>query len=116
MEDWVEENKELILDSLYERLSDFLDSKDDVKLVLKLIIKSTGHIKMSQFKALAFEFMLVREELLETIDGMLRHFESIEEYEKCAELVKMKERYNQSKIKPIVIKKVRKSKLTNKNE
>jgi hypothetical protein len=60
--------------------------------------------------------MLVRDELIETMDGMLKHFEVIEEYEKCAELVKMKKQYEESLLKPIVVKKVRKSKLTNKNE
>jgi hypothetical protein len=100
MEVWVEENKDLILNSLYNELSDFLDSKDDLKLILKLVIKSKGHIRLSEFNALAFEFMLVRDELTETIDGMLRHFEAIEEYEKCAELVKMKKQYEASLLKP----------------
>jgi hypothetical protein len=31
---------------------------------------------------------------------MLRHFEAIEEYEKCAELVKMKKQYEASLLKP----------------
>jgi hypothetical protein len=101
MEVWVEENKDLILNSLYNELSDFLDSKDDLKLILKLVIKSKGHIRLSEFNALAFEFMLVRDELTETIDGMLRHFEAIEEYEKCAELVKFKKRHEESLHNPI---------------
>lgn len=112
MEDWVEENKDLILNSLYDELSDFLDSKDDLKLILKLVIKSRGHSRLSEFNALAFEFMLVRDELAETIDGMLRHFESIEEYEKCAELVKIKKRYEESLKQPI--KKTRKTKVLDK--
>jgi uncharacterized protein YihD (DUF1040 family) len=112
MEDWVDENKDLILNSLYDELSDFMDSKDDLKLILKLVIKSKGHSRLSEFNALAFEFMLVREELAETIDGMLRHFESMEEYEKCAELVKLKKRYEESLKKPI--KKARKAKVLDK--
>ncbi len=112
MEEWVDENKDLILNSLYDELSDFMDSKDDLKLILKLVIKSKGHSRLSEFNALAFEFMLVREELAETIDGMLRHFESIEEYEKCAELVKLKKRYEESLKKPI--KKARKTKVLDK--
>jgi len=43
---------------------------------------------------------------------MLRHFESIEEYEKCAELVKLKKRYEESLKKPI--KKARKTKVLDK--
>ena len=70
MEDWVEENKDLILNSLYDELSDFMDSKDDLKLILKLIIKSKGHSRLSEFNALAFEFMLVREELAETEEAI----------------------------------------------
>ena len=107
MEDWVDENKDLILNSLYDELSDFLDSTDDLKLILKLVIKSKGHIRLSEFNALAFEFLLVRDELTDTMNGMLRHFESIEEYEKCAELVKMKKKYEESLLKPVK-KKVRK--------
>ena len=76
MEDWIEENKEVVLNSLYDELPAFLKTKEDLKLILKLIIKSSGHSRLSEFNALAFEFMLVREELAETIDGMLRHFES----------------------------------------
>jgi hypothetical protein len=107
MEDWVDENKDLILNSLYDELPDFLDSTDDLKLILKLVIKSKGHIRLSEFNALAFEFLLVRDELTDTMNGMLRHFESIEEYEKCAELVKMKKKYEESLLKPVK-KKVRK--------
>jgi hypothetical protein len=100
MEDWIEENKEVVLNSLYDELPAFLKTKEDLKLILKLVIKSNGHSRLSEFNALAFEFMLVRDELLETIDGMLKHFEVIEEYEKCAELVKMKKQYEESLLKP----------------
>jgi hypothetical protein len=101
MEDWIEENKEVVLNSLYDELPAFLKTKEDLKLILKLVIKSNGHSRLSEFNALAFEFMLVRDELLETIDGMLKHFEVIEEYEKCAELVKMKKQYEESLLKPV---------------
>jgi hypothetical protein len=112
MEDWIEENKEVVLNSLYDELPAFLKTKEDIKLILKLIIKSNGHSRLSQFNALAFEFMLVREELEETIAGMLKHFEVIEEYEKCAELVKMKRQYEESLLKPV--KKTRRKKAENK--
>jgi hypothetical protein len=112
MEDWIGENKEVVLNSLYDELPAFLKTKEDVKLILKLIIKSNGHSRLSQFNALAFEFMLVREELEETIAGMLKHFEVIEEYEKCAELVKMKRQYEESLLKPV--KKTRRKKAENK--
>jgi hypothetical protein len=56
--------------------------------------------------------MLVRDELVETMDGMLKHFEVIEEYEKCAELVKMKKQYEESLLKPV--KKTIRKKIENK--
>jgi hypothetical protein len=46
------------------------------------------------------------------MDGMLKHFEVIEEYEKCAELVKMKKQYEESLLKPV--KKTIRKKIENK--
>lgn len=100
MEEWVDTNKEFILNSLYEGLADFIETNEELRLVLKLVVRKNGHIRLSKFNSLAFEFLLVREELMETMEGMLRHFESIEEYEKCAELVKLKKKYLDSIEKP----------------
>ena len=36
MEDWIEENKEVVLNSLYDELPAFLKTKEDLKLILKL--------------------------------------------------------------------------------
>lgn len=110
MEEWVDENKEVILNSLYDALPEFIETNDDIKLALKLIVRKNGFGRMSKFNSLAFEFMLVRSDLIETIDGMLGHFESTEEYEKCAQLVKFKKRYEELLKTPT--KKARKSKKT----
>jgi hypothetical protein len=37
-----------------------------------------------------FDFMLVRDDIDTTIDALIRNFEEIEDYEKCSELVKLK--------------------------
>ena len=114
METWVEENRHVILNNLYDELPSFLDDNSETRMVLKIIIKPKGHVRIAEFTGLAFEFMLVRTELDETISGLLKHFEDIEEYEKCAELVKMKRKYEDSLIQPI--KKATKRKYTKKEK
>jgi hypothetical protein len=114
METWVEENRHVILNNLYDELPSFLDDSSETRMVLKIIIKPKGHVRIAEFAGLAFEFMLVRTELDETISGLLKHFEDIEEYEKCAELVKMKRKYEDSLIQPA--KKATKRKYTKKEK
>lgn len=114
MEEWVEDNKDVVLNSLYENLPDFIDGDEPTKLVLKLIVKpSFQRGRMGLDSGLAFEFMLVKNELEDTIEGLLNHFIQTEEYEKCAELVKLKKKYLDILNKPKVKNKKRSKKVNN---
>lgn len=97
MEEWVEDNKDVVLNSLYENLPEFIEGEEATKLVLKLIVKPPFQRGRVSNEVMAFEFMLVKNELEETMEGLLKHYVEKEEYEKCAELVKMKDKYQKLK-------------------
>ena len=92
--DWVEENRPVIIETLYDNIFDFLDSDVDTKTVLKVENRPTfNHINMESY-GVTFDFMLIRSDISVTIDSMLEYYESIEDYEKCAKLMKTKTDFN----------------------
>lgn len=110
MEEWIEDNKDVVLNSLYDSLAEFIDSDEATRLVLKLIIKPSNLRGRIPFDGMAFEFMLVKNELEETMEGLLNHFVETEEYEKCAQIVKLQKRHSQLINKSIIVKPIKKRK------
>jgi uncharacterized protein YPO0396 len=58
--------------------------------VLKVITKPDKKLIGNQIDKMIFDFMLVRDDIDTTIDALIKNFEEIEDYEKCSELVKLK--------------------------
>jgi uncharacterized protein YPO0396 len=58
--------------------------------VLKVITRPDTNSNGKQIDKMIFDFMLVRDDIDTTIDALIRNFEEIEDYEKCSELVKLK--------------------------
>jgi len=91
MENWSKENHSEIINCLYDNIFEFAKNDDTHKVVLKVITKPTeGDRSRFYFDGITFDFMLVRDDIDETIDALLEHLERMEEYEKCAKLVELK--------------------------
>lgn len=87
---WADENHSTIMDTLYETIFDFVESDEEKRVVLKLVSKPKYHSKITGYDVVNVEFTIARDEITETIDKLISHLEEVEEYEKCAELVKLK--------------------------
>lgn len=89
--EWTDTNRFEIVNCLYDNIFDFTNSDDLKRVVLKVIstIPSANSKKVKE-NWITFDFMLVRDDIDVTIDALIRNFEEIEDYEKCSELIKLK--------------------------
>jgi sensor histidine kinase YesM len=93
--DWVTDNHNQIINSIYDNIFEFMDNEVGVFTVLTVTTKhaSFGTYGSHQFDGVAFEFLLIKEDIINTIDALITNFEEIEDYEKCEKLTKLKELY-----------------------
>ena len=91
MPKWIEENHILILNTLYNSIFDFVNGDDLKSVVIKVIATSANseYVKLLT-PALVYEFMLIRDNINDTIDALIRNFEELDEYEKCAKLLELR--------------------------
>jgi hypothetical protein len=90
MIDWVDDNRDTVYGILYDNIFDFLESEEDKRIILEVIIKQSIHIDDSNYDGISMDFVITKEHMNETIDKLVKHFETNEEYEKCSKLVKLK--------------------------
>ena len=91
LEEWADTHRGTIINCLYENIFDFAHGDELKRVVLKVIAKSEGKkLFRDQIDKMIFDFMLIRDDIDVTIDALIRNFEEIEDYEKCSELVKLK--------------------------
>jgi hypothetical protein len=88
--DWIDENRSEVYDTLYSKIFDFADSDLDKLLVLEVIMKTDLRIDGSKYEGVSMDFVITKSGMTETLDRLISHYEEYEEYEKCAELVKLK--------------------------
>lgn len=89
--EWAEENKGTIMDAIYENVSEFMASKEEDRIVLRIISgpkkpqrpKSINDIPMN------VDFIISKQDIHETLQKLLEHCIEVEEYERCAEIVKL---------------------------
>lgn len=90
LSDWVDENRDIVYNILYDNIFDFLDSDESRRIILEVVIKQKLEIDYKNFDGVSMDFVITKKDMDETIDRLLKHFEENEEYEKCAEVVKLK--------------------------
>lgn len=92
LSDWADSNKSVIMNALYDNVFDFVDSGDLNRCVLKVIAQPKTHIKANALKrtGVCVDFLITRDDINDTIDKLISHLVEMEEYEKCAELVKLR--------------------------
>lgn len=94
IEEWVDTNKLTIINTLYDNIFDFSKSDEENRLVLKVIVKPKGYQRRNpddlDIDRIAFDFILIKNEIKNSISTLIERFEEIEDYEKCSELIKLK--------------------------
>jgi len=91
IQQWAEENKGTIMDAIYENVSEFMASKEEDRIVLR-IIAGTKKVRRPQSindLPMNVDFIISKEDIKETLQKLLEHCIEVEEYEKCAEIVKL---------------------------
>ena len=89
--EWANDNKSTIMDAIYDNVFDFIKSKEEDRIVLRII---AGPKKMRRPQSiedipLNVDFIISKEDIQETLQKLLEHCIEVEEYEKCAEIVKL---------------------------
>ena len=89
--EWAEENKSTIMDAIYENVSEFMASKEEDRIVLR-IIAGPKRLKRPQSIndiPVNVDFIISKQDIHETLQKLLEHCIEVEEYEKCAEIHKL---------------------------
>ena len=94
IQQWAEENKNTIMDAIYENVSEFMASTEEDRIVLRII---AGPKKLKRPQSINdipvnVDFIISKDDIQETLQKLLEHMVEVEEYEKCAEIVKLQNR------------------------
>jgi len=91
IQQWAEENKNTIMDAIYENVSEFMASKEEDRIVLRIIAgpKKLRRPQSIEDISMNVDFIISKEDIKETLEKLLEHCIEVEEYEKCAEIVKL---------------------------
>lgn len=93
IEKWTKENHKVIMETLYDYIFKFVESGNKKMVILKLVFKPKYYSKIAEYEVVNVNFVLFEHEINSTIDTLIFNFELTEEYEKCAELLKLKNEY-----------------------
>ena len=104
IERWADENRGLIMDSIYYNLSEFIESEEDDRVVLQVIptMIQRSRIQKDMELPMNVDFIISKDDIDLTIKKVLDYYIEIEEYEKCAEIVKMQNQKDNPKPKKII--------------
>ena len=91
IQQWAEENKGTIMDAIYENVSEFLASREEDRIVLRIIAgpKKVRRPQSINDIPMNVDFIISKQDISETLQKLLEHCIEVEEYEKCAEIVKL---------------------------
>ena len=91
IEEWADENRGVIMDSIYSNVFDFIQSADDDRIILQIIPILTKKSRMQRpaEPPVKVDFIISKDDIDLTLHKMLEYYVEVEEYEKCAEIVKL---------------------------
>ena len=91
IEKWADANRGLIMDSIYSNVFDFVNSKEEDRVVLQITpkIPQRSRIQMPAPQLTNVDFIISKDDIDLTLHKMLEYYVEVEEYEKCAEIVKL---------------------------
>ena len=88
IEEWADENRGVIMDSIYSNVFDFIQSADDDRIILQIIPILTKKSRMQRpaEPPVKVDFIISKDDIDLTLHKMLEYYIEVEEYEKCAEI------------------------------
>ena len=92
IETWADENKGVIMDSIYSNVFDFIDSEEDDRVILQVSPKIPQKVKrplIAKEPPVNVDFIISKDDIQLTLQKMLEYYIEVEEYEKCAEIHKL---------------------------
>ena len=91
IEKWADENRGVIMDSIYSNVFDFVNSKEEDRVVLQITpkIPQRSRIQIPAPQLTNVDFIISKDDIDLTLHKMLEYYVEVEEYEKCAEIVKL---------------------------
>ena len=91
IEVWADENRGVIMDSIYSNVFDFIQSPDDDRIILQIIPILTKKSRMQRpvEPPVKVDFIISKDDIDLTLKKMLDYYIEVEEYEKCAEIHKL---------------------------
>jgi hypothetical protein len=89
--EWASDNKSTIMDAIYDNVFDFVRSNEEDRIVLRIIAgpKKLRRPQSINDLPMNVDFIISKEDIKETLEKLLEHCIEVEEYEKCAEIVKL---------------------------
>ena len=89
--EWASDNKSTIMNAIYDNVFEFIRSNEEDRIVLRIIAgpKQVRRPQSINDISMNVDFIISKEDIKETLEKLLEHCIEVEEYEKCAELVKL---------------------------
>jgi hypothetical protein len=89
--EWANDNKSTIMNAIYENVFEFIRSDEQDRIVLRIIAgpKKIRRPQSIEDIPMNVDFIISKEDIKETLEKLLEHCIEVEEYEKCAEIVKL---------------------------
>ena len=91
IEELADENRGLIMDSIYSNVFDFIESKEDDRVILQVCPKVNNKIKTlrSSEQPVNVDFIISKDDMDLTLKKLMEYYIEVEEYEKCSEILKL---------------------------
>ncbi len=96
IEKWADDNRGVIMDSIYDNVFEFMDSDEDDRVILQVQPvkeqerKIRGSIRTFKMESpINVDFIISKDDIQLTLKKLLDYYIEVEEYEKCAEIVKL---------------------------
>jgi hypothetical protein len=101
IETWANENKGMIMDSIYSNVFDFIESEEDDRIVLQVSPKigNRPRIPKNIEPPVNVDFIISKDDIQVTLEKMMEYYIEVEEYEKCAEIHKLQNQKKKPKKK-----------------
>jgi len=93
IERWADANRGIIMNSIYENVFEFMYSDEEDRVILQVqpVLKQEKAMRRDLPPQSPFnvDFIISKDDIDLTLTKLLEHMVEVEEYEKCAEIVKL---------------------------
>ena len=91
IEEWADNNKGVIMDSIYSNVFDFVESEESDRVVLQVSPKPQKMRRPTFIpeQPINVDFIISKDDIDLTLKKMMEYYIEVEEYERCAEILKL---------------------------